>query len=99
MLSLLWHATPLKKQEWNANKILARTIFHTEPIFKRIRLLKVGDLNVLQTAMFMFKLKQNLLPPFLIQCSLTIGKFIHTTQETAKTSTLQTHEHLCHLLR
>ena len=35
---------------------------HTDPIFKRLRLLKVSDLNILQTAIFMFKLRQNLLP-------------------------------------
>ena len=35
---------------------------HTDPIFKRLRLLKVSDLNILQTAIFMFKLRQHLLP-------------------------------------
>ena len=37
---------------------------HTEPIFKRLRLLKVVDINVLQTAIFMFKLKHNISPPY-----------------------------------
>ena len=35
---------------------------HTNPIFKRLRLLKVSDINTLQTAIFMFKLRHNILP-------------------------------------
>ena len=35
---------------------------HTNPLFHKLRILKVSDINYLQTAIFMFKLKQNLLP-------------------------------------
>ena len=35
---------------------------NTNPIFKRLKLLKITDINVLQTAVFMFKLQQNLVP-------------------------------------
>ena len=38
---------------------------HTYPLFKCLRLLKVSDLNIIQTAIFMFKLRQHLLPCYL----------------------------------
>ena len=35
---------------------------NTNPIFKRLGLLKITDINFLQTAVFMFKLRKNLIP-------------------------------------
>ena len=35
---------------------------HTDPIFKRLKLLKLSDINILQTAIFMFKLSHNIVP-------------------------------------
>ena len=35
---------------------------HTDPIFKRLGLLKVADINITQTALFMFRLKNIILP-------------------------------------
>lgn len=57
---------PLLKLQKKAVRLCTGSHYlaHTEPIFKHLRLLKLDDLNVLQTAIFMFKLKQNLLPPY-----------------------------------
>ena len=44
---------------------------HTSPLFKSLNLLKVPDINVLQTALFVFSSKHDLLPQ---ACS---GYFIH----------------------
>ena len=50
---------------------------HTDPIFKHFRLLKVLDINILQTAVFMFKLKQNLLPTY-FNSMFTCNRQVHS---------------------
>ena len=35
---------------------------HSSPIFKDLRILKLSDINTFQTLMFMYKIKNNLLP-------------------------------------
>ena len=47
-----------------AVRICTRSGFrdHTEPLFARLKCLKVDDINLMQTALFMFRFNTNLLP-------------------------------------
>jgi hypothetical protein len=47
-----------------AVRIIAKTDYlaHTEPIFKKLKLLKIGDINQFQILLFMYKYSINMLP-------------------------------------
>ena len=50
---------------------------HSNPIFKDLRVLKVADINLLQTALFMYKLNLNIIPDK-FQSLFTKNNQIHT---------------------
>ena len=57
---------------------------HTDPIFKRFQLLKVSDINIVQTASFMFKLRKNLLPSYfnsMFMCNWQIHSYNTRTSD------------------
>ena len=47
-----------------AVRLISKSEFraHSSPIFKRLRILKLADINTFQTLVFMYKIKNNLLP-------------------------------------
>jgi hypothetical protein len=50
---------------------------HTEPIFKKHRLLKVFDICTLQELKFCYKMENNLLPPYFLSGLFTRNSSIH----------------------
>ena len=46
-------------------RIISREVYdaHTDPLFKKLRMLKLNDIYLLQLGTFMYKYNNNLLPP------------------------------------
>ena len=50
---------------------------HTNPLFRQLKILKVHDINILQTSIFMFKYTKNVLPP-IFNDLFTYNRNIHS---------------------
>ena len=74
------HVTSLFMMQKRAVRLISGSQYlaHTDPIFKSLRLLKISDINLIQTAIFMYKFKQNILPSYfkqMFQCNMQIHSY------------------------
>ena len=79
---MVWgsHCERINKVQKKAVRILTMSRYnsHTDPLFKRLNLLKITDILRLQELKFYYKFMHNLLPSYLHNWLLTPNANIHT---------------------